>query len=204
MQPGRFSGNAVFFDCTVPTDGTGGETGGGKGASGRRNVEATDCTVSRGIGTEYSVGDRAGDGVFFVSGTRSESMFPGEYFVSIFATGLGGHCNPAPLLVTVASNFLLTVTSSFLLTVTSSFLLTVPSSFLLTVPSSFLLTVPSSFLLTVTSSFLLTVTSSFLLTVPSSFLLTVPSSFLLTVTSSFPPKVASTSSRCAGYQFFRF
>ena len=45
------------------------------------------------IGTESSVGGRAGDGVFFVwsSGAQSESMFPGEYFVSIFAIGLGGY-----------------------------------------------------------------------------------------------------------------
>ena len=52
-----------------------------------------------GIGTEFRVGGRAGDGVFFVwsSGARSETMLPGEYFVSIFATGLGGYCPGWPV-----------------------------------------------------------------------------------------------------------
>ena len=51
------------------------------------------------VGTESSVGGRAGDGVFFVwsSGTRSESMLPGEYFVSVFATGLVGYYQGWPI-----------------------------------------------------------------------------------------------------------
>ena len=93
MQSGRFSGNAVLSDRTAPTDCTGGQSGRGEGASGRRDMEATSRAGSRDIGTESSVGGRAGDGVFFVwsTGTHGESMLPGEYFVSVFATGLGGY-----------------------------------------------------------------------------------------------------------------
>ena len=83
VQSGRFSENAVLSDRTAPTDCTGGQSGRGEGASGLREG-------SEDVGTQSSVGDRAGDGVFFVwsSGTQSELMLPGEYFVSVFATRL--------------------------------------------------------------------------------------------------------------------
>ena len=61
--------------------------------------EATGRAVSGDIGTESSVGSGAGVGVFFVwsSKARSESMLPGEYFVSLFATGLGGYVPGWPM-----------------------------------------------------------------------------------------------------------
>ena len=93
-QPGRFSRDTVLADRTAHMGCPGRQSGRGEGGTSRhRDVGATGHAGFGDVGTESSVGDRAGDGVFLVwsSRTRSELMLPGGHFISVFATGLVGY-----------------------------------------------------------------------------------------------------------------
>ena len=82
-QPRRLSGDTVISDRTAHTGCPGRQSGRGEGTSGHRNVGAAGRAGSGDVGTESSVGGRAGDGVFLV---WLDTMLPSGHFVSVSAT----------------------------------------------------------------------------------------------------------------------